>query len=126
MVCKPLRGHEKDVRDFFNLTGTAPPICRSFIRLLDGVGAFLLPDALNWLAEQVRKGDPSCMIGDRNSLFSLARILTPLVFSQTETLRKNPALRDAALLILDVMVEQGSSAAFRMRDFLITPVAPTA
>jgi hypothetical protein len=123
---KPLRGHEKEVRDFFNLTGTAPPICRSFIRLLDGVGAFLLPDALNWLAEQVRKGDPSCMIGDRNSLFSLARILTPLVFSQTETLRKNPALRDAALLILDVMVEQGSSAAFRMRDFLITPVAPTA
>jgi hypothetical protein len=57
-----------------------------------------------------------------NSL--LARILTPLVFSQTETLRRTPALRDAALLILDVMVEQGSSAAFRMRDFLITPITP--
>ncbi len=123
---KPLRGHEKEVRDFFNLTGTAPPICRSFIRLLDGVGAFLLPDALDWLAERLRKGDPSRMIGDRNSLFSLARILTPLVFSQTETLRRNPTLRDASLFILDAMVEQGSSAAFRMRDFLITPVAPTA
>lgn len=121
---KPLQGHERGVRDFLNLAGTAPPICRSFIRLLDGVGAFLLPDALNWLAGQLQKGNPSRMIGDRNSLFSLARILTPLVFSQTETLRKNSSLRDATLQILEVMIEQGSSAAFRMRDFLITPIAP--
>lgn len=121
---KPLRGHETEIRDLVDLAGTAPPICRSLIRLLDGVGACLLPDALRWLSEQLRKGHASQMIGDRNSLFSLARILTPLVFSQTETLRKSPPLRDAALLILDAMVEQGSSSAFRMRDFLITPIAP--
>jgi len=107
------------------LTGPASPICRSFIRLLDGVGAFLLPDAFIWLADQLRKGNPSRMIGDRNSLFSLARILTPLVFSQAETLRKNSSLRNATLLILDAMVEQGSSATFRMRDFLIAPITPT-
>jgi len=122
---KPLRGHESKIRDFFSVAGKSPPICQSFVRLLDGVGAFLVPEALLWLADQLRKGDPARMIGDRNSLFSLARILTPLVFSQTETLRRTPAFRDATLLILDEMVEQGSSAAFRMRDFLITPVAPT-
>jgi hypothetical protein len=123
---KPLRGHENQIRDFFKLAGTAPPICQSFVRLLDGVGTFLLPEAVLWLAEQIGKGDSSRMIGDRNSLFSLARILTPLVFSQTETLRRTPALREATLQILDAMVNQGSSAAFRMRDFLITPTTPHA
>lgn len=121
----PLRGHDDKIREFFKLAGVAPPICKSFVRFLDGIGAVFLPDAILWLAERLDKGDAARMIGDRNSLFSLARILTPLVYSQTETLRRTPALRDATLRILETMVESGSSAAFRMRDFLITPVTPT-
>jgi hypothetical protein len=53
---------------------------------------------------------------------SQARSLMQL--SKSGSMRRTPALRDAALLILDAMVEQGSSAAFRMRDFLITPITP--
>lgn len=122
---KPLHGHENKIRDFISAGGNAPCVCRSLVRLLDGIGAFLLPGACLWLDEALRDGNPSEMIGNRNSLFSLSRILTPLVFSRTAVLRNNGALRDATLRILDAMVDQGSSAAFRMRDFLITPVAPT-
>jgi len=121
---KPLHGHENDLRAFVRGVGSAPPLCKSFVRLLDSVGSVLLPDALVWLDECLERGDPSAMIEDRNSLFSLARILTPLVFSKTGVLRKSPHLRSATLHILDSMVELGSSAAFRMRDFLVTPVAP--
>lgn len=121
---KPLHGHENDLRLFVKAFGSAPPLCKSFVRLLSSIGSVLLPDALVWLDECLRRGDPSAMIEDRNSLFNLARILTPLVFSQTGVLRKSPNLRTATLHILESMVELGSSAAFRMRDFLITPVAP--
>jgi hypothetical protein len=124
---KPLQKHEGDLQKLFEGIGTAPSVCKSFIRLLDSVGnSLLLPEALVWLDDRLRQGNPSEMIGDRNSLFSLARILTPLVFSRTSALRRSPALRDATLRILDIMVEQGSSAAFRMRDFLVTPSAPNA
>lgn len=121
---KPLHGHENDLRAFVRGVGSAPPLCKSFVRLLNSVGSVLLPDALVWLDECLERGDPSAMIEDQNSLFSLARILTPLVFSKTGVLRKSPHLRVATLRILDSMVELGSSAAFRMRDFLVTPVAP--
>ena len=86
---KPLHGHENDLRAFVRGVGSAPPLCKSFVRLLDSVGSVLLPDALVWLDECLERGDPSAMIEDRNSLFSLARILTPLVFSKTGVLRKS-------------------------------------
>jgi len=121
---KPLHGHERKLQVFFECTGSAPAMCKSFIRLLDSVGSKLLPEALVWLDVRLQHGDPAAMIGDRNPLFHLARILTPLVFSQTNVLRSSPRLRDSTLRILDSMVDQGSSAAFRMRDFLVTPIAP--
>ncbi len=122
---EPLRAHESKIRDFVNKVGSAPPICRSFIRLLDSIGNFLLPDALGWLDDCLRIGDGAITLNDRDSLFRLSRILTPPVFGQTNILRKTPALRDAVLKILDAMVDQGSSSAFRMREFLITPAAPS-
>jgi hypothetical protein len=121
---EPLHGHEAELQKLFETIGTAPSVCKSFIRVLDSVGSSLLPEALGWLDDRLRHGNTSDMIGDRNSLFNLACILTPLVFSQTGILRRSPALRDSTLRILDIMVEQGSSAAFRMRDFLVTPSAP--
>jgi hypothetical protein len=122
---EPLHGHQTQVLEFFSAAGTVLKICNSFIRLLDSVGSSLLPGALTLLDDRLQHGDSQAMIGDSNSLFSLTRILTPLIFGQTSTLRKSPALRDATLRILNAMVEAGSSAGYRMREFLITPASQT-
>lgn len=120
----PLHGHEREIERFFMIVGATPKLCKSFVRILDSVGNSLLPKALWWLDDRLQAGEPSQMIGDRNTLFSLARILSPLVFGQTEVLRQSPDMRDATIRILDAMVQQGSSAAYRMREFLITPISP--
>ena len=123
---KPLHGHEADIRDFFKEIGKCPEICRSFIRLLDSIGGtVLLPDGLVWLDERLQEAKADEMINDRNSLFLLARILSPLVYARTGELRRSPSLRAATLRILDAMVKAGSSAAFRMREFLISPSSPS-
>jgi hypothetical protein len=122
---KPLHGHEDKIASFVKKVGFAPRICKSYIRLLDSIGSFLLPEALESLDYCLRSGNPASVLSDSDSLFSLSRILTPLVFAQTGMLRKAPELRSATLRILDSMVEEGSSAAFRMRDFLITPATPS-
>lgn len=123
---QPLHGREIKIRDFVNRFGAAPPICKSFIRLLDSIGSFLLPNAIQWLDNCMRKTDAKAIVADPNMSFSLTRMLNPIVFSQSGVLRKTPALRAATLAILDTMVEQGSSSAFRMREFLISPPAPLA
>jgi hypothetical protein len=123
---EPAHGREAQIYGFFAVAGVVPIICKSFIRLIDGIGSFLLPDALLQLDRVIRKAVPGTLISDRGSLIHLARILTPLILGQTSLLRKNAELREAVLRILDVMVTQGSSGAYRLRDYLITPAVPSA
>jgi hypothetical protein len=44
------------------------------------------------------------------------------VYGRPLELKRNVELRDAILLLLDVLIEHGSSAAFRMRDDFVTPM----
>ena len=122
---KPLHGHNADFQALIESVGIAPPICKSFIRLLASVGhTSMFPQGLEWLHKQLKLGDPTAMIGDRNSLYLLSKLLTPLVYGQTKLIRNSPHLRNCILDILDEMVDLGSSTAFRMRDFLISPLSP--
>jgi hypothetical protein len=43
------------------------------------------------------------------------------VYGRPVELKQDQAFRDAVLLLLDILVESGSSAAFRMRDDFVTP-----
>jgi hypothetical protein len=45
------------------------------------------------------------------------------VYARPLELKRDPALREAILYVLDVLVESGSSASFRMRDDFVTPAA---
>lgn len=120
----PIKGNEAKLEDYFCKVGGSPAVFKAFVRILDSVGAMLLPSAILWLDEKLRGADAAVMIGDKNSLFLLSRILSPLVFSRTDMLRKSQSLKDATLRILNAMIDQGSSSAFRMRELLLIPVSP--
>jgi hypothetical protein len=45
------------------------------------------------------------------------------VYGRPLELKQDPRIRDAVLYLLDVLVDCGSSAAFKMRDDFVTPVA---
>ena len=38
-------------------------------------------------------------------------------------LKRDTVIRNAVLDLLDILIEQGSSAAFRMRDDFVTPIS---
>lgn len=121
---QPLAGHAESFQKLFKQTGSIPSVFKAMVRTLDSIGNFLLPDALIWLDEHLNAHHDEALLGSRNTLFSLARIMSPLIYGQTSTLRKSTLLRQSALKLLNAMIEQGSSAAFRMREFLITPTSP--
>ena len=44
------------------------------------------------------------------------------VYGRPLELKRERTLRDAVLFLLDLLVEQGSSSAFQMRDDFVTPI----
>ena len=122
---EPLQGHSEDIQEFFEKVGSSPRVCLAFITLLDSVGnQTLMPDGVKWIAKHVRADETGILLGNRTALLLLTRVLTPLVYGPTARVRQSSTLRDAVLDILNTMVDAGSSAAFRMREFLITPAVP--
>lgn len=63
------------------------------------------------------------MLRESNTVFILESLLQRHVYSRPLELKRDPTLREAILYVLDVLVESGSSAAFRMRDDFVTPAA---
>ena len=122
---EPIHDHKSQLRELVLATGTNPHVCEAYIRLLYSVGrTTLLPEGLIWLDSCLEKGNPQKMIGTNNSITSLTRILAPLVYGQTRVLRESSSVREAILRILGHLIELGSSSAYRMREFVITPVTP--
>jgi len=58
-----------------------------------------------------------------NTRFMLEVILQRYVYPKPLELKQRPELRDSVLSLLDLLVELGSSASFKMRDDFVTPVS---
>ena len=69
----------------------------------------------------LRAGDPAELLGDKDTVYSLAHVLQRYVYGRPAMLKADPTLRDDTLLILDRLVDAGSPAAYRMRDDFATP-----
>jgi hypothetical protein len=63
------------------------------------------------------------MLRESNTVLKLEVFLQRHVYARPLRLKRDPALRQAILYVLDVLVDSGSSAAFRMRDGFVTPAA---
>ena len=63
------------------------------------------------------------MLKKGDTAFMLEALLQRHVYAKPLELKQNQELRDAVLYLLDLLVENGSSASFRMRDDFVTPVS---
>jgi hypothetical protein len=95
----------------------------SYTRFLYEIGEHSLPGAIVRIAAALRKGNAQKMLARSNTVFMLDVRLQRYVYGRPLELKREPPLREAVLFILDCLVEAGSSAAFRMRDDFVTPVA---
>jgi len=87
------------------------------------VGEQSLPESFIRINNRLLAGDAKQMLRKCNTVFMLEVLLQRYVYPKPLELKNNPELRDAVLALLDLLVEQGSSAAFRMRDDFVTPLS---
>ncbi|HKN33264.1 MAG TPA: hypothetical protein VJX16_08495 [Terriglobales bacterium] len=94
-----------------------------YVRFLYHVGDQSLPDAFIRIAKRLTVGDAKKMLAKSNTVFMLEVLLQRHVYAKPLELKSNSELRDAVLFLLDLFVENGSSASFRMRDDFVTPIS---
>ncbi len=120
---RSLDGYAHHVHDLFNDLPPSSIVMDNYIRFLYDIGEHSLPEAFVNIADRLRVGEPQLMLRKTNTIFMLEVLLQRHVYGRPLELKRERKLRDAVLFLLDLLVEQGSSAAFRMRDDFVTPIS---
>ena len=119
---KTLEGYAHHVDALFEALPRVAIVLESYLAFLYHVGAHSLPQAFIRIGAALQQGNAVEMLGKSNTIFVLEVLLQRHVYTRPLELKQNRMVREAVLFLLDVLVERGSSAAFRMRDDFVTPV----
>ncbi|MFC1597782.1 hypothetical protein ACFL5Q_07615 [Planctomycetota bacterium] len=118
---RSLEGCDSHVTGLFETLPPTALVLDSFVRFLYHVGEHSLPVAFRYIGERLRVGNAQAMLRMSNTVFMLETLLRRFVYGRPLQLKTDSVLRDAVLYLLDVLVECGSSSAYRMRDDFVTP-----
>jgi hypothetical protein len=119
---RSLEGHAHLVHELFDALPPSSTILDNYVRFLYHIGEQSLPSAFERISNRLKAGDPMAMLRLSNTGFLLESLLRRYVYGRPMSLKKSRPLREAVLHILDLLVENGSSAAYRMRDDFVTPI----
>lgn len=118
---RSLEGYAHNVDALFNALPPVWIVLDSYVRFLYHIGERSMPAAFVLIANALRRGNNADMLRESNTVFMLEVLLQRHVYARPLELKRDPTLREAILYVLDVLVDNGSSAAFRMRDDFVTP-----
>lgn len=122
----PLEGHRGFVGQAFEGVGDTTAGFATLTGLLRTVGRFLLPDALIDLDRaRSRYAGEEPLLENDNARYDRELLLRDCVLSMGTELRSRDSLRNAALNLLDHLVNEGSSLAFQLREMMVAPARRT-
>ena len=120
---KSLEGHADHVHALFEALPPSSIVLDDYVRFLYHIGEQSLPEAFVRVANSLKRGDAQAMLAKTNTVFLLEVLLQRHIYGRPLELKRDTAVREAVLFLLDILVENGSSAAFQMRDDFVTPAA---
>jgi hypothetical protein len=120
---RSLEGHARHIHVLFEDLPASSTVLDDYLGFLYHVGEQSLPEAFIRIANRLQQGNPRQMMRKGNTIFLLEVLLQRYVYGRPLELKLQSELREAVLFLLDLLVENGSSAAFRMRDDFVTPVS---
>jgi hypothetical protein len=109
---KSLEGHAHHVHSLFEALPSSSIVFDSYIRFLYHIGEKSLPGEFVRVSRSLKAGDAEGMLADSNSVFMLVVLLQRHVCAKPAELKRDPQIRESVLSLLDILVENGSAAAF--------------
>lgn len=119
---RSLEGYAHHVHHLFEALPPSSIVLDDYLRFLYHVGEQSLPEAFVRVANALNQGNAQAMLKQANTVFLFEVLLQRHVYGRPLELKRHRDIREGVLVILDFLVEAGSSAAFRMRDDFVTPV----
>ncbi|MBN2005803.1 MAG: AAA family ATPase [Anaerolineae bacterium] len=119
---RSLEGYAERIHNLFMDLPASSTVLDNYLRFLYHIGEQSLPEAFIHIAKRLQQGDSWQMLRQGNTVFMLEVSLRRYVYGKPLELKRRNELREAVLLLLDLLVKNGSSAAFRMRDDFVTPI----
>jgi hypothetical protein len=120
---RSLEGHVGLVDRLFDDLPPSATVLDDYVRFLYHIGECSLPQAFVAISRKLQAGNTRELLKKPNTVFMLESLLQRFVYGRPLELKRDPIIRAAVLAVLDMLVENGSSAAFRMRDDFVTPAA---
>lgn len=119
-----LEGYAELIHVFFDQLPACSRVLDDYVRFLYHVGSQSLPNAFVRIANKLQQGEAGQMLRKTNTVYLLEVLLQRHVYGRPLELKRRNDLRNAILHLLDDLTENGSSAAFKMRDDFVTPLPP--
>jgi tRNA A37 threonylcarbamoyladenosine biosynthesis protein TsaE len=118
-----LDGHAHRIDDFFKKLPPSSLVLDAYCMFLYHVGEQSVLGAFILIANSLKQGNIGQMLLNKSdTVFMLEALLRRHVYGKPIELKENGERRSAVLFILDQLVENGSSSAYKMRDDFVTPV----
>jgi hypothetical protein len=118
---RSLEGHAEQIHALFEGLPASSTVLDKYVRFLYHIGEQSLPGAFIRIAKRLKEGRPDQMLRKGNTVYMLEALLQRFVYGKPLELKRQSDLREAVLTLLDILVENGSSAAYKMRDDFVTP-----
>lgn len=122
---RSLEGYDNHIHSLFEDLPACSTVFNAYLQFLYHVGEQSLPEVFIRIAKRLKDGEPRQMMAKANTVFLLEALLQRYVYGKPSELKRRSDLKQCVFFLLDVLVECGSSAAFRMRDDFVTPVSPS-
>ncbi|MEP6879774.1 MAG: hypothetical protein ABI865_13095, partial [Nitrosospira sp.] len=120
---KSLEGHAHHIDALFEALPPSSIVLDDYVRFLFHIGERSLPASFVRIADSIKHRDAQTMLAKTNTVFHLEVLLQRHLYRRPLELKSNATVRQAVLFLLDILVEAGSSGAFRMRDDFVTPAS---
>lgn len=117
-----LQGNAHRVHTLATRLPAAVVCMEAYLHFLYTIGRQGLPDAFKAVQSVLERAEKPEAIFTSEVMFILESLLGLFVYGQPLRLKREAALRQPVLKLLDQMVSTGSSAAYRMRDDFVTPL----
>ena len=117
-----LDGHEQEVSELVPFLPATTPVLEAYLSYLYRIGERSLPMSFTVVEAVLKNAEqPLDLLDSGNAIFHLEMLLQRYVYAEPKRLKGDPGLRTAVLVILDQLVDAGSSVAYRMREDFVTP-----
>lgn len=108
------------IKDVSEQMGQYPSVLYSISKLLNDIGSSFVADGLVWISNMLSKHlEYETLKLERNTSYYLENLVRKYVYKEREEIKKNKRLKQKILVILNFLIEKGSTVGYILRENII-------